>query len=49
VTTCSGVLPQTCIDHLEAGIAESARNDFGSAIMTVEARLCNKHTDAVGH
>ena len=42
-------LPEAGIDHLESSIAESARNDFGAAIVAVQTGLSNDDADLVIH
>src|SRR4029077_8571555 len=38
-------LAQTCVDDFHAGIAESASDNLGAAVVAVEARLRNENPD----
>ena len=43
-----GCLAQAGIDHFHAGVAQRARDDFGAAVVTVQAGFCNEDTDGHG-
>src|SRR5215471_3393869 len=38
-------LSQSGVDHFEACVTKSSRNDFCAAIVSVETRLCNEHAN----
>src|SRR5579884_3449390 len=47
-----GGLPKAGVNHFHAGVAQSARHNFGPAIMPVEARLGNNYANSsidLGH
>ena len=45
-----GGLAEACVDDLHAGVAEGAGDDFGSAVVAVEAGLGDEDADGgAGH
>ena len=38
-------LPQPCINHFHTGIAQRSRNNFRAAVVPIEARLGNQHSN----
>jgi hypothetical protein len=38
-------LAQAGVDHFHTGIAQGAGNDFGAAVVAIEARLGNEYSD----
>ena len=44
-----GCLVEARVDDLHSGVAKSAGNDLGAAVVTVEPGLRNQHSDPVCH
>ena len=42
-------LPKSCVNDFETGIAECAGNHFGSAIVAIETRFGDKHSNSFRH
>ncbi len=42
-------LTQTGVDHLHTRVTQRACNDLGTAVVTVQPRLCNENSDLVAH